>query len=196
MLGIDVSCRAAMVPRADMLPRPWTYQRAGRAPMFAIILRTAARRAYADRRLSHILPIARRLLRSGGRAAKGPAMAYIRPAGAVGPAHLEDHRPAATGSAIMVRKWQGPGDGSPRSPTRRIDALSVSCAGITNWVRSLTFDDRPDSGTWTLLERLAPRRRKLTFRPNSAARRFPQIVARALTGGHEMALHGADRSAP
>lgn len=63
--------------------------------------------------------------------------------------------------------------------------------------RPVTFDDRPDSGTWTLLERLAPRRRKLTFRPHSAARRFPQIVARALTEGHEIALRGADdRSAP
>ena len=61
----------------------------------------------------------------------------------------------------------------------------------------VTFDDRPDSGTWTLLERLAPRRRKLTFRPHSAARRFPQIVARALTEGHEIAFRGADdRSAP
>ena len=131
-------------------------------------------------------------------------MAYIRPAGAGGPAHLEDHRlahledrrPAATGSAIVVRKWQGPGDGSLHSPIRRIDALSVSCAGITDWVRSLKFDDRPDSGTWTLLERLPPRRRKLTSRPNSAPLRFPQIVARALTQGHEMALNGADRSAP
>ena len=56
----------------------------------------------------------------------------------------------------------------------------------------LTFDDRPDSGTWTLLERLAPRRRRLTFRPHSAARRFPQIVARALNEGHEMALRGTD----
>lgn len=103
---------------------------------------------------------------------------------------------------IMVRRrWVSGWDLEDREPARRTRLLdevfravsSAICVGTDDKVIALTFDDGPGPGTGQLLDVLAQRAATATFfMLSAAARRQPATVARVLSEGHEVALHGPD----
>ena len=103
---------------------------------------------------------------------------------------------------IMVRRrWVSGWDDEQREPARRTrlrDELlrpvsSAICVGTQDKVIALTFDDGPGPGTNQLLDVLAERSVSVTFfMLSGAASRQPATVARVLSEGHEIGLHGPD----
>jgi peptidoglycan/xylan/chitin deacetylase (PgdA/CDA1 family) len=111
-------------------------------------------------------------------------------------------QPDAKTHPIMVRRrWVSGWDDEEKQPARRTrlrDQLlrpisSAICVGTQVKVIALTFDDGPGPGTSQLLDVLAARAVSATFfMLSGAARRQPATVARVLSEGHEIALHGPD----
>lgn len=81
-----------------------------------------------------------------------------------------------------------------RVPRAVTAALGTFCVDTTERVHAITYDDGPDPDqTPPILDVLARRRARATFFVLSdAVRRHPDVAARIVAEGHELALHGED----
>lgn len=105
---------------------------------------------------------------------------------------------------IMVRRrWVSGWDDEDKEPARRTrlrdqfvrPLSSAICVGTEAKVMAITFDDGPGPGTDMLLDVLAEYGVRATFfMLSGAARKRPETVARVVSAGHEIALHGPDHS--
>lgn len=81
-----------------------------------------------------------------------------------------------------------------RVPRAVTAALGTFCVDTTERVHAITYDDGPDPDqTPPILDVLAHRGARATFFVLSdAVRRHPDVAARIVADGHELALHGED----